>query len=129
MNPDAPNINQEEKNKSKRELFYNKLREYQLFEVQRVPYIDNINDYISQSKDKQAKNEKLLYFKNLKIIEKYKTISEYLAWTIMLLYTVIYGYTSANYGLLYLTNPDENSPDFKKPVFSSEEIADDPWII
>lgn len=46
VNPDAPN-NNEEKNKSKRELFYNKLRDYQLFEVQRVPYIDNINEYIS----------------------------------------------------------------------------------
>lgn len=85
-------------NKSKRPPFYKKLREYQLFEVQRVPYIDYINDYISYFKDKQAKNEKLLYFKNLKKIANLSRLSDYGVWLICIILAITYSLTSENYG-------------------------------
>ena len=82
----------------------------------RVPYIDYINDYITNFKDKQVKNEKLLYFKNLKKIRRYSVIGYYIAWCISLVCALIYGFTRENYGLIKI-----------RPA--TEPFSEEVWII
>ena len=74
-----------------------------------MPYIDYINDYITQFKDKQTKNEKLLYFKNLKRVRKVAIISEYVAWTLCLVIVAVYCITSDNYGVTELVKDNSDA--------------------
>jgi len=67
-----------------------------------VPYIDYINDYISYFKDKQAKNEKLLYLKNLKKIANLSRLSDYGVWLICIILAITYSLTTDNYGQIWL---------------------------
>ena len=87
-----------EKQYEKKKPFYKKLRDYQFFEVQKVPYLNYINDYITYFKDKQAKNDKLLYFKNLRKIAQVSNYIQYAAWTFSLIFALVYAFTSPNYG-------------------------------
>ena len=43
-------------------MFWNQLREYQTYEVQRTPYIEYINQFISNLQEQKKKNQQLLYF-------------------------------------------------------------------
>ena len=88
--------------------------------MQRIPYIDYINDYILyiEDKEKKEKNDNLLYFKNLLKISKVSCISVYLAWLLCIICAIIYAVTSDNYGKINLkANQDEslnlNSQDDK----------------
>ena len=95
-NPDQ----QHEATKSRRP-FYKKLREYQHFEVQKVPYSDYINDYILAFKEKKQKQEteKLLYYQNLEKIGILSYSAQIVAWIISLACALIYGFTSENFGV------------------------------
>ena len=91
--------------------FYKKLRKYQYFEVQKVPYMDYINDYICYFKTKQEKNENLLYFKNRAQIARLALFSEYAAWFVTIVFALVYAFTNENYGKVWLTDIDGNSID------------------
>ena len=92
-----------ELNKSKRP-FYKKLREYQLFEVLRVPYIDYINEYIGSMQAKSTNNAKLLYFKNLKTIRRATLLYQYVSWLVCIAVAVSYGLNTEHYGMLPLVS-------------------------
>ena len=72
-----------------------------------MPYSDFINDYICEFKEKQTKNEKLLYFKNLKKIASLALKSEYVAWSFCVVLALIYGFLNDNYGIQKLGTSNE----------------------
>ena len=51
-----------EPKRNKNRMFWNQLREYQTYEVQRTPYIEYINQFISNLQEQKKKNQQLLYF-------------------------------------------------------------------
>ena len=82
--------------------------------MQRVPYIDYVNDYISYYDEKQAKNEKLLYFQNFNKIRLMAKKSEYVCWGISLVFAIGYALLRENYGLVNLCKKSDDTESCEK---------------
>ena len=71
-------------------MFWNQLREYQTYEVQRTPYIEYINQFISNLQEQKKKNQQLLYFQHTIKVFKYCKLSHYTAWLLCIIFLVLY---------------------------------------
>ena len=65
-------------------------RDYIYFRVEKTPYLDDINSFITNQKIKEQKNEKLLYYRNLGLVNKYSTIVTAIIWTLASVATAFY---------------------------------------
>ena len=73
--------------------------------------MDYVNDYICDFKDKQAKNDKLLYFKNRAQIARVSCFSSYAACLVTIIFALVYAFTHEHYGKVWLIDSDGNSLD------------------
>jgi len=65
-------------------------REYLYFLVQNTPYLTDINSFITNIKQKEEKHSKLLYFENLKKIEKWITIYSGVCWSLVIIINFVF---------------------------------------
>jgi len=65
-------------------------RDYLYFLVQNTPYLTDINDFITNLKQKEDTHSKLIYFENVNRINKWITIYSGACWALVIIINFVF---------------------------------------